>query len=199
MTESNDNIMAEMYLKLLAAIISCGFMVAERISLDNAKKEKLFYFVANVVVYRESDRRCLLLKRDKLEKVHPNKYSVPGGKLEWKDLDINKPSRMNGEVLDYENAIYDLLNREVLEEAGIEIGSGLIYINSMAFIRSDGIPVVLVKFGARYKSGEVKLEEGSFTDYVWADAEEVKKYDCIEGVKEEVAQTIKYFQKADGA
>ena len=43
-------------------------MPAKKISIDEAKKEKLFYFVANVVVYRGSDGRCLILKRHEREK-----------------------------------------------------------------------------------------------------------------------------------
>ena len=57
-------------------------MAADKISVDRAKKNKLFYLVATVVVYRESDGRCLILKRGMGEKVHPGKYTVPGGKLE---------------------------------------------------------------------------------------------------------------------
>jgi len=168
-------------------------MPATKISLGKAKKNKLFYFVANVVVYRESDKRCLILKRDKREKVHPNKYAVPGGKLEWEDLDVIKPTRINGDVLDFENAVEDLLKRETLEEAGVEIANDFKYINSVAFIRLDEIPVMLVKFAAKYKSGQVKPEAGSFTDYAWVNEEEVKKYPCVDGIKEEVAQTIKLF------
>ncbi len=168
-------------------------MPAEKISIDEAKKDKLFYFVANVVVYRASDKRCLILKRDLREKVHPGKYAVPGGKLEWINLDLGKPTRMNGEVFDFENAVEKLLEREVLEEAGIVIDSELKYINSVAFVRPDGIPVVLVKFAARYLSGEVKIEEKAFSDFVWVNEEEVKKYDCIQGVPEEIAKTIGLF------
>jgi len=168
-------------------------MKASKISIDNAKKDKLFYFVANVVVYRESDGRCLLLKRDEREKVHPGKWAVQGGKLEWKDLDIEKPTRMNGEVFDFENAAEDLLKREVLEEAGIEIQNYLVYINSVAFVRPDETPVVLVKFAAKYKRGEVKPEKGAFTDYAWVNEEEVKKYGCIDGVADEVRKTIRIF------
>jgi len=36
--------------------------------------------VANVVVYRGLDGRCLILKRHEREKVHPGKYAQPGGK-----------------------------------------------------------------------------------------------------------------------
>ena len=159
------------------------------------KKDKLFYFVANVVVYRESDKKCLILKRDNREKVHPGKYAVPGGKLEWRNLDINNPTRINGDVLDFENSVEDLLKREVFEEAGIKIEDDIVYMNSVAFIRPDEIPVVLIKFAARYKSGEIKLEKGAFTDHAWVDEEEVKKYPCIKGIPEEVEKTIEIFSK----
>src|SRR3989344_1373176 len=148
-------------------------MPADKISLENAKEEKLFYFVANVVVFRESDGRCLILKRSENEKVHPGKFATPGGKLEWKDLNISKPTRMNGEVFDFENAVEDLLKREVMEEAGIEIQDEIKYINSVAFIRPDGIPVVLVKFAAKYKSGDMVLEKGAFSDFAWVNELEI--------------------------
>lgn len=170
-------------------------MPAERISINNAKEEKLFYFVANVVVYRESDGRCLILKRDEREKAHPGKYCVPGGKLEWKDLDINNPTRLNGDILDFENSVEDLLRREVLEEAGIEIYEDFVYINSVSFIRPDEIPVVLVKFAVKYKGGDVRIEDGAFSDYAWVDKEEVKNYDCIKGVCEEVGKVVDLFSK----
>jgi len=168
-------------------------MPASKISIDNAKQDKLFYFVANVVVYREGDGRCLILKRDMREKVHPGRYAVPGGKLEWENLPIGKPTRINGDVLDFENAVEDLLKREVKEEAGIEIEDGLAYINSVAFVRPDETPVVLVKFTARYKGGDVVLEEGAFTEYAWVNAEEVQHYECIDGIQEEVVKTISLF------
>src|SRR3989338_9195894 len=133
-------------------------MPANKISLQNAKEDKLFYFVANVVVYRENDGRCLVLKRSEKEKVHPGKYCVPGGKLEWGQLDITRPTRLNGDVFDFEDAVEELLARETKEEAGIDIEKDLKFINSVAFIRPDEIPVILVKFAAKYKSGEVKIE-----------------------------------------
>ena len=168
-------------------------MPAKKISIDNAKQETLFYFVANVVVYRDSDKRCLILKRDEREKAHPGKSAVPGGKLEWKDLPIENPTRINGDILDYEDSVEELLKREILEEAGIQIENEFTYINSVAFIRSDEIPVILVKFAVKYKSGEVVPERGAFTDHAWVNEEEVKNYDCIKGVHEEVKKTIEIF------
>lgn len=169
-------------------------MKARNISISEAKTEKLFYFVANVVIYREKDKRCLILKRDKREKVHPNLYVVPGGKMEWKDLNLKHPTRMNGDVFDFEDAISDLLQRESLEEAGVKIRSKLKYINNVAFVRPDGIPVIMIKFAARYKSGKVVLEKGGFTDFAWVNAREVKKYKCIKGVQEEIKKTIELYK-----
>jgi len=168
-------------------------MKAEKISIENAKQDKLFYVVSNVVIYRDSDQRCLLLKRSETEKVHPGKYCTPGGKLEWKDLDLNNPTRMNGDVLDFENEIEKLLKRESKEEANVEISEEIVYINSVAFIRPDGIPVMLIKFAAKYISGDVKFEEGAFTDFVWVNQEEVKDYDCIKGIPEEIKKATEIF------
>jgi len=147
------------------------------------------------VVYREADGRCLILKRSSQEKVHPGKYAVPGGKLEWKDLLLGQPTRLNGDVLDYENAVEELLKREVREEAGLDIALPLKYINSVAFIRPDETPVVLVKFAAKCTTSNVTIDAHDFTDYAWVNVEEVKKYDCIQGVHEEVEETIGLFSE----
>ena len=82
---------------------------ALRLSLHAAKPDKLFYLVANVIVVRPSDGRCLMLQRSLNEAVHPGQYCFPGGKLEWADLDINHPTRVNGDVLDFEDAVERLV------------------------------------------------------------------------------------------
>ena len=169
-------------------------MSVVKISLEKAKENKLFYFVANVVVYRERDGRCLILKRGEQEVVSPGKYGVVGGKLEWSDLDLTRPTRYNGEVPNFEDVVEKLLIRETREEAGIEIESELKYINSVGFVRPDGIPAILVKFAAKYLTGEVVLEPQAFSDFAWVDVDEVKNYDCMEGIVEEVVKTVKLFK-----
>lgn len=169
-------------------------MPAQKISLQNAKENKLFYVVANVIIYRESDGRCLILQRSNEEKVHPGKYCVPGGKFEWKDLDISNPTRKNGDVLDYEDAIEKVLAKEVMEEARIEIEKDLTYINSVAYIRPDEVPTVLVKFAVKYKSGEVRPEKGAFINHAWVNEAEIKNYDCLLGIPEEVTTAINKFK-----
>lgn len=169
-------------------------MAAKKISLEKAKQNKLFYFVANAVIYRESDGRCLILKRSEREIAHPGRYGVIGGKLEWNDLSFDK-GEINGDVVDYNTIMEDLLIREAKEESGLDIYPEIRYINSKAFLRPDEVPVVLVKFSVKYKSGDVVLEEGAFTDYAWVNSEEVKNYECIDGIKEEVIRAINIWKK----
>lgn len=166
-------------------------MLAAKISLDEAKPNKLFYFVVTVFVLRPSDGRCLVLKRDEREKVHAGRWGVPGGKLEWSDLDPAEPTRTNGDVLDYEDAIEKLAAREVREEAGVEIEPQLRIFGSNAFIRPDGVPVVMVKSAARYTSGEVVPEPGGFTDFAWVTEQEARTHDCIDGIPAEIAEAVK--------
>jgi len=120
---------------------------------------------------------------------------MPGGKLEWKDMDLAHPTRMNGDVIDFENAVEDLVARETREEAGIEIEKKLYYINSVAFVRPDGIPVILVKFAAKYKSGNVSPNPHDFSDFAWVNENEIVNYDYIKGIDEEIKETIKIFGK----
>lgn len=168
-------------------------MRAEKISIEQAKPNKLFYFVTGATIYRASDGRCLIMKRSDRETVHPGKWANAGGKLEHDDLDLNNPSSIDGDVVVFEDAIPRLLGREALEESGLEIDGNERYVGSKVFVRPDGVPVVLIKFGVKYKDGDVKLEQDAFTEFAWANAEEVKEYDCIDGVAEEVAATIKAF------
>jgi 8-oxo-dGTP pyrophosphatase MutT (NUDIX family) len=168
-------------------------MPADRVSVDHAKFDKLFYFVCTVIPYRKEDGKCLILKRDEREKVHPGKWGVPGGKLEHGDLDLANPSRMNGDVADFEGMVANLLRREANEEAAITLGDDFRLLGDIVFVRPDGIPVVMLQFGAEYVGGEVKPEVGAFTDFAWVDASEVKEYDCIDGIHEEVLHTIRIF------
>lgn len=169
-------------------------MIPTFISTEKAKQDKLFYVVGTVVVYRESDGRCLILKRSEREIAHPGRYALPGGKLEHKDLPIDKPSVVNGEVLDYDDAIEQLMVRETKEESGIDIDPHFKFITSKAFVRPDNVPVMLLKFAAKYVGGEVVIQEGDFTDFAWVNGEEVDTYPCVDGIPDEVRAAIALFK-----
>ncbi len=170
---------------------------ATKISLEQAKPNKLFYIVPNAIVYRPSDRRCLLLKRSQTEKVFPGKWATTGGKLEHADFDMTKPDRiLAGDMVNFVNPIGKLLQREIREEADIKVAEAMIYTGkNILAVRPEGIPLLFMLFVATYKSGVVKPEPGAFTDFAWVNAREAKQYDCVEGVPEEIKQAIALFKK----
>ena len=165
-------------------------MENKNVNLKNAKQDKLFYVVANVWVYRPSDGRCLILKRSEREKVHPGKWCVPGGKLEWKNLDNAFTTGPDDNTPQVNDAIEELLIGEVREEAGLEVAKPFHYLRSVAFVRPDGIPVVLLVFAVNYISGEVKLEQDAFTNYAWITIDEIKNYDCIPDLPQEMLKAV---------
>lgn len=161
-----------------------------KISVEEAKKDKLFYVTANAVIVRENDGRCLILKRSEREKVYPDKWTIVGEKIEHQDLDISNPSRQEGDVAVFVDPIQRILERGAMEEAGIKIKSNSEYIADRAIIRPDGIPVIVLVYKAFYDNGEVKPQEGDFTDYAWVNAEELANYDCIAGIIEDIKDSL---------
>ncbi|MDD3808187.1 MAG: NUDIX domain-containing protein [Candidatus Pacebacteria bacterium] len=85
--------------------------------------------------------------------------------------------------------------REVKEEAGVDI-KNIGYLTSMAFIRSDEIPAIIVSLYADYAGGDVKLQD-SMTDYAWVSVDEIDKYDLIEGIGEEIKMLDKFLKEGE--
>lgn len=143
------------------------------------KPEKAHYVCATAIIIKNG--KYLLLKRALHEKVYPNLWTVPGGKLERKDYE-HKPK-------DSEDAWYGvgerLVEREVMEEAGITI-KDIKYATSLIFIRPDNIPVVVLSYFAYHDSGEVQLLDKSHTEHAWVTLEEAKNYELIPGIYEEI-------------
>lgn len=169
-------------------------MCAKSVSTKNAKQDKLFYVVTNATIFRRKDGRCLILKRDEREVVHPGKWANVGGKLEHKDLKMDSPTSIDGDVTVFEDALIKLLMREIYEESGVKVKSDAKFIGSKVFVRPDETPVVLLKFAVEYENGKVRPEAGAFTDYAWVNADEIKEYDCIQGVEDEIKATIAVFK-----
>jgi 8-oxo-dGTP pyrophosphatase MutT (NUDIX family) len=162
-----------------------------QISLQNAKTEKLFYFVVTGTIYHPKKKKCLILQRSSSEVAHSGLWGVVGGKLEWKDMYDNPPTRQNFDITDWEGLVEQLLKREALEECGLEI-EDFQYLDSVVYLRPDNVPAVCFKFAAKYKKGTVKIAP-EFDDFAWVDAIEVKKYKTIQGIDKEIAKTIKLY------
>lgn len=164
-----------------------------QISVEKAKKNKLFYVVSTATVYRPRDSRCLILKRSEKEIAHPGLWSLPGGKLEWENFQASKPDRINYDIPNWVNLVEKLVRRETKEECGLEIGN-LAYLGDVVFIRPDKVPVVCLKFGSMMTGGKIKLAP-EFDDYAWVNGQEIEKYKIIKGIDEEISKTIKSFKK----
>jgi ADP-ribose pyrophosphatase YjhB (NUDIX family) len=124
--------------------------------------------------------KYLILKRAPHEKVYPNKWTVPGGKLKFDDYMNSPKATKDGWYF----VVDKFLRREIKEECNLEVGE-LKYLLDLIFIRPDDIHVLTLSYFAEYKSGEVKLEE-DFTEYFWGTVEELKSYDLIEGIYDEI-------------
>lgn len=141
-------------------------------------QQKAHYIVVTGIILK--DGNYLITKRAAHEKAFPNLWTVPGGKLEMKDY----TSRPKDTSEHWYYVFEDVLKREAHEEVGLEIAN-IRYLTSMVYIRSDGIPTVIVSLYADYASGEVTLCS-DLTDYAWVTLEEAKGYQLIEGIYEEL-------------
>ena len=121
-----------------------------------------------------------LFQRSFEKKVFLGKWTVPGGGLSIDDY-INLPKTTSEH---WYFALENSLRREIKEEAGIEVGK-INYLCDMTFIRPDNIPVIILSFYAPYKSGDIKLDSES-VNHTWATFEELKNYDLIEGIANEI-------------
>lgn len=133
-----------------------------------------YYVAVTAIVIK--DGKFLITKRHPDKKRWPNKWTVPGGRLERSDF--------VGEPTDINNQWYDTLlraaRREVMEEVGLEV-------DNFRFLRDIAIPdTVILSFVADWSSGEVKLQEEEATEYAWVSAQEAEEYDLIDGLLQEI-------------
>ncbi len=133
-----------------------------------------------VIIYRDNGQ-YLITKRSMREKAFPGKWTVPGGNLETDDYINLPPTTAAGQ---WYNALENGIRREIKEEVGVEIGK-CEYLLDLAFIRPDGIPVVVLSYYAPYVSGDVMHDEDT-TDSAWVTAEKAKTYDLIDGIADEI-------------
>jgi 8-oxo-dGTP pyrophosphatase MutT (NUDIX family) len=132
----------------------------------------------------DGKRRYLITKRSPNKKAWPNRWTVPGGGLETSDYLGIEATYANSESPQWYNAIEVALRREIKEEVGIEV-TNIYYLLDVAFIRPDGIPVIVLSFYCTYASGDVVLDEDA-VEYAWVTAEEVAQYELIQGIDHEI-------------
>ena len=142
-------------------------------------KNQVHYVTATVILVNK-EGKFLIAKRADWEKAFPGKWTVPGGKLEVLDYALkNKDTSAH-----WYNVLEELCKKEVMEEVGLEI-KNIEYITSLVYIRSDGIPSLIISLWAEPVGEDIRLCN-ALTDYKWVSLEEVKNYDLIEGIYEEL-------------
>lgn len=161
------------------------------ISTSEAKQDKLFYVVANIIIIDSNRKVCLLLKRSENEKVLPGKWGHAGGKLEHADVKKLILEAGTEPINGIENILGKLARREAKEECGLDVNEESKIIKNKVFVRPDGIPVFMATLVTEYKGGDVEIEEGAIADYAWVGISDLDKYDCIEGIPEEVKLAFK--------
>lgn len=152
---------------------------------------KAHYVVVTGIILK--DGKFLITKRAPTEKAFPNQWTVPGGKLEMKDY-VNRPKDTSAH---WYNIFEDVLRREVLEETGLKI-KNIRYLTSLAFIRPDNIPAIVVSLFADYDYGKVKLCK-DLTEHAWVTLKEAKRYELIEGIYEELEMLDKFLKGNEAA
>lgn len=139
----------------------------------------LHRIVTTAIIYNDAGK-YLITKRSPNKKVHPGKWTVPGGGLIRGDY-TSRPHTV-GDAWYY--PLTDSLQREIKEEVGVEV-KNLQFLLDMTFIRPGDVAVLVLSYYGQYVSGDVVLDEDS-VEFAWVTAEEAKNYDLIDGITEEI-------------
>ena len=153
--------------------------------MDNLEK---VHYVSVTGIIKKGDK-YLICKRSSNEKNFPNKWCVPGGKIEHQDF-INKEKDTSSHWL---NIFEKTLKKEIKEETSLEINN-IGYVSSLVFMRPNGFSTIVVSLHAEYESGEVTLNQDELNDYAWVDLEQAKKYNLIENIYEQIEKVEKIYR-----
>ena len=144
--------------------------------------DKELHRIAITAIVYNSEGKYLITQRSLEKKAFPGMWTVPGGGLSTDDYIHETPTHPEGGQ--WYNTVEKTLRREVLEEAGIEIGKPE-YLLDLTFIRPDNVPVLVLSYYAPYESGDVSYDTDTI-DHAWVTSDEAKKYELIDGIQEEL-------------
>ena len=150
-------------------------------------KQKAHYIAVTGIIRKGN--KYLICKRSENEKAFPNKWCVPGGKLEVNDF-INTEKGTEFHWLDIFEKV---LEREIQEETGLKI-KNIDYVSNLGFIRPNGFSTIIISLNAEHHEGEVKLKEDELTEHKWVTLEEAKNYDLIPNIYEQIEKVDKRYQ-----
>lgn len=151
-------------------------------------QEKAHYVAITGIIRKNG--KYLICKRSPTEKAFPNKWCVPGGKIEKHDF-IHSKKDTNDHWFDIFEKV---LEKEIFEETNLKI-KNIGYVSNLVFIRPNGFSTIIVSLWADYASGEVIMKQpDELVDYVWVNLEEAKDYDLIENIYEQMEKVDNIFK-----
>ena len=148
------------------------------------------HYIAVTGIIRNHEGKYLICKRGPKEKTFPNKWCVPGGKLEKDDF-VNSPKDTSDHWLD---VFEKTLRREIFEETSLNI-KNIGYVSNLAFVRPNGFSTLIISLYAEHDSGKVKLSHEELVDYKWVNLEEARNNDLIENIYEQIQKVDNIFKK----
>ena len=166
---------------------------------DNQNLSRELHRIAvTVIIYTVDEKekagngnfKYLVTKRAPFKKVHPNKWTVPGGGLTMDDY-VNLPQSHDN--AGWYGAVEKGLQREIAEEVNVNIGDPK-YLLNLTFIRPDNVPVLVLSYYAPFISGEVKLDAEN-VESRWVTLAEAKDLDLIAGIYEEIEEVDAILRK----
>lgn len=140
--------------------------------------EKLHYIVVTGIIIKKG--KYLITRRSLEETAFPGLWTVPGGKLRKSDY-VETPKDTGDH---WYNVLEKLLEREIQEEVGLKI-KNIHYLLSLAYIRSDNIPTMIISLYCDYDSGKVMLSD-ELIEHAWVTVNDLNKYKFVPGLREEI-------------
>lgn len=101
-------------------------------------------YIVNVEAAIYENDKWLIIKRSEEEEHAPGLLSMIGGKVEIKTPEAN--------------VLEETLNREIMEEVGIQVSNEMHYLESKSFISDKGQVVIDIVFLCKYETGEAKCK-----------------------------------------
>ena len=168
-------------------MVEFKYNILSRITMDDIKQKAHYVAVTGII---RKDGKYLICKRSPNEKAFPNKWCVPGGKIELSDMNaIPKISDTH-----WSNVFENILQKEILEETKLKI-KNIGYVANVAFIRPNGFSTLVISLHADHESGEVELNKEELTDHAWVSVDELKDYDLINNIDEQIIKVDKMYKK----
>jgi len=149
---------------------------------QESNQHKTHYIVVTGII-KNSEGKYLICKRSPKEKAFPDKWCVPGGKIEMSDF-IDTPKDTKDHWFD---VFEKVLHREVKEETGITI-KNIGFVSNLAFIRPNGYSTIIVSMHGEHVEGDVVLNKDELVEHAWVNLEEAKNYDLIENIWEQISK-----------